>query len=109
MRVRIRRFGRLRSRGEPRDPQLVEVSVWQSDVDGDLGVGPPPFRVRGNLRRRTLGHSTGAKLAKNRGSSLPLFQLQAPQSVTDPLVEIIEDTRRLGLLEVFPPAHQIRL
>lgn len=41
-RVRIRRFGRLRSTSQPRQPQPVEVGGRQREVKSGVVGGPPP-------------------------------------------------------------------
>src|SRR5206468_7992890 len=43
MRVRIRRFEKLRSRGEPGNSQPVEVLLRQHDVDRVGRMVPPPL------------------------------------------------------------------
>jgi len=51
IRVRIRRFGRLRLAGKPWYSDPVEVAVRQRGVQSDVSGRPPPaFAVGGDLR-----------------------------------------------------------
>ena len=48
VRVRIRRFGKLRLAGKPRDSYPVEVGVGQSRVEPDVSGRPPPASAVGS-------------------------------------------------------------
>src|SRR2546430_15961914 len=107
MRVRIRRFGWLRLRGKTRDSKSVEVGVGQGDVDRQARVVAPATGVGRNLSRREDRHASGSQLTKNGAASFPLLELQRAQAVTDPPVEVVEDARRVGQLEVALPANEV--
>ena len=51
--------------------------------------------------------SPGAQFAIGGRASLPLFELYGAQPVAEPLVEVLEDSGRLGQLEVELPTGEI--
>jgi hypothetical protein len=82
MRIRTGRFEELRSRGQPGHSKLVEVAATPAVVR----------HYRGFAFRET----PSAQLPVDGASSLPLFEVDGSQAMTDPFVQIAEDARRLG-------------
>src|SRR5512139_2476219 len=95
MRVRTGRFGELRSRGEPRQAEVVEELVRQRDVDRLRRVSPPASTVRCDSSGRVVAHPARSELAIDGRPTLPMFELQRAETMADPLVELRE---RLGSL-----------
>ena len=61
VRVRIRRFGSLRSARKPRDSNAIDVGVGQSGLERDMTGRPPPaFAVGRDLRGMALRETSGA-------------------------------------------------
>src|SRR5690606_15677484 len=75
MRVRTGRFGELRSRGQPRDAQLIEVTDRQGAIKQPAGVIPPPPSIAGDLGCMIFGDSASAQLAIEHSTTLPLLQM----------------------------------
>src|SRR5262249_42881383 len=107
VRVRIRRFGELRSRGKPRQAEVVEVARGQGDVDLQARVSPPAPGVASNLVGFCVGESPSAKLPIHGRLVLPVLQLERPQAVADPSIEVAEDAGRVGELEVVLPPNEV--
>src|SRR6266513_1683517 len=107
MRVRIRRFGRLRSTAKPGYSQRIDGARRQSDVDQDAGVMPPAARVDGDLPCSDVGEPERSEVAVRRASSLPLFQLHGTQAMADPFVDVVEGPWSLRQPEVSFPAAEI--
>src|SRR2546425_13005400 len=95
MRVRIRRFGKLRLRGKSRYSDSVVVAHRQGGIQQHGGISPPTSRVRCHLPSRVLVCSKAPHLSVNGLTSLPLFELNHPQTVANPFVELLEDARRI--------------
>jgi hypothetical protein len=107
MRVRTGRFVKLRSCAQPWEAERVEVGDGQHGIQA-LGRGSPPSAGVG---RRLDGHedrrSACSKFAEDRRASFPLLQLDGPEPVADPLVEVAENAGGLREAEVVAPAGQI--
>src|SRR5580700_5493726 len=109
MRVRIRRFGRLRLLSKAGDSDALVVAGVESGMDRAGGAVPPAAVDRRGLRRERVGQSESAHLRVDLGAALPLFELQRPQPVADPFVIVSEGLRRVRQLEVCLPSGQILL
>src|SRR3990170_4815625 len=108
MRVRIRRFGWLRLASKSRDAHPVVVARGQGGVKRPVGRDPPPASGLGGGRTRdAIGDAPGAQLAIDRRSTLPLLELRGTQAVTNPLIEAVEDARRISQTEVGLPSGEI--
>ena len=71
VRVRIRRFRRLRLTGQPRQSQAVEVRDRQGEVKGSMVGGLPPAASMGGRRR---GYDLGTPRARSsRKAVVPRF------------------------------------
>src|SRR5688572_8405561 len=107
MRVRTGRFVELRSRGQPRHAEAVEVADGEGQVD-ELGrVSPPAAAVAGHYRGVAFGQSPGAQLAVDGRAPAPLFEVDGSESVANPLVQLCEDFRSVRQAEVLLPPKQI--
>lgn len=82
MRVRTGRFVELRSRGQPRHAEVVEVADGEGEVNELCRVSPPTAAAVRNRRGFTLGQSPGAQLAIDGCASFPLFEVDGSESVT---------------------------
>src|SRR5437773_9679402 len=107
MRVRIRRFGWLRSARKAWDSQGVEVRLGQCDVDEHPRVLPPPSGIGRHPRGGNLGHPPSPQRPIDGLPALPLLEMDDTESVTDPLVQGAEDRRGVRQLEVLFPADEI--
>src|SRR6266852_367254 len=108
IRVRIRRFGRLRLAGKPWYSDPVEVAVRQRGVQSDVSGRPPPaFAVGGDLRGRALRETSGAQFTEDLCAPLPLFELDHSESSANPGIEVLKTSGRLIEAEVFPPPGQV--
>ena len=107
VRVCTGRFDGLTSRGEPGHPQFVEESVRQREMEVQRRVMPPPAAVACNPTGGVITHPASTQLAIDGGTSLPVFELQRPQAVTYPFVDIRKDPRCLGDLKVGLPSRQV--
>ena len=109
MRVRIRRFGRLRSAGESGDSQVVIVAGGQCQLQRHAGVLPPAARVGGHLPGHILRRASAPKLPIEGRASFPLAPLSLAQAVTDPFIQVLEEARSLGPPEILLPAGEVLL
>jgi hypothetical protein len=75
MRVRIRRFGRLRLISKSGHPRSVVVAGGESGVNQLGGTRPPAFVDGRGLRRCRVRQSESAHLGEDFGAALPLFEL----------------------------------
>src|SRR5687767_4803413 len=100
MRVRIRRFKRLRSRTQPGQPQLVEQAVRERDVQSHRGVLPPSASVAGHAGRQVRRQPPRDKLTVGCPTPYPLLQLDPAETMPEPFVLSAEDARRLREPEV---------
>src|SRR5215469_9329649 len=73
MRVRIRRFERLRLVGNARYSQLVEVVGGEAEMDEHGCVVPPAPRIGGRLSSRTLRHAEFSQLGIDPRATFPLL------------------------------------
>ena len=100
MRVRIRRFERLRLIGKSRYSQLVEVAGGESEMDEQHCIVPPTPRVSGSSSCCVFRHAEFAQLGVDPRAPLPLLELQRPQTMANPLVVVRKDSRGMRQLEV---------
>src|SRR6266511_1176404 len=108
VRVRIRRFERLRLAGKPWDSLPVVVARGQRDLERRAARRPPPVSGEaGGHRGGVLGYSPCSQFAKDRRPALPLFELDEPQAMADPLVEVAKHAGRLRQPEELPPADEV--
>src|SRR3990172_10761446 len=107
MRVRIRRFAKLRSRGEPWNSQPVEVLLRQHDVNRVRRMVPPPPAANSHPPREILRGSALAKLRVRSLGRLPVLQVDLPQPMSYPFVQIPKDLRRLSHPKIRPPAREV--
>jgi hypothetical protein len=105
MRVRIRRFGRLRLIGKSGHSQSVVVAGGKADLNQLGGTRPPAVVDRRGLRRNLVGQAEFAHFGVDFGAAFPLFELQRAQPVTDPFIMVSEGLRRVRQLEVFLPSR----
>ena len=75
VRVRTGRFDELRSCGQPRNAQLVEVTVRQRAIEEAAGGVPPPPGVASNHGRLCGTHPTSTQLAVDHWTMPPVFQM----------------------------------
>src|SRR5713226_4281527 len=105
MRVRIRRFGKSRLRGKPGNSQLVVVARGQSLTEREVvGRLPPASEMAGGAPGFPRGDSPRVKFPERLDAPLPLMHLHHPQAVTNPPVNLGEDSWGLRQAEVRPPA-----
>ena len=102
MRVRTGRFDGLRLRGEPGHPQFIEEPVRQREVEIQRRVMPPPATVACNSAGGVIAHPASTQLPVDGGTSLPMLELQRPQTMAHPFVDIPKGSRCLGDLKVGP-------
>ena len=99
MRVRIRRFGRLRLTRKSGYSDSVVVADIETGLHEHGRVAPPPASIRRDLRRCVLVYAEFAQFSVDSGAAFPLFELQRTQAVADPFVVVGEDLRRVRQLE----------
>src|SRR5262245_43294583 len=107
MRVRTGRFDGLRSRGDPGHPQFVEEFVRQRHVEVHRRVVPPPSAVACNLPGSVIPHTASTQLAIDSRTPLPVLELQRPQAMANPFVDVSKNPGRLGDPEVGLPPRQV--
>ncbi len=95
MRVRIRRFGRLRLIGKSGYSKSVVVAGSESGVDRHGGPMPPASVNPCGLRRNRVRQSEAAHRGIDLRVALPLFELQRSQPVAEPFVLVSEGLRRV--------------
>src|SRR6266849_9014271 len=71
------------------------------------GVAPPPSAVACNLAGSAVAHPASAKLSIDGGTLLPVLQLQRPEAVANPLIDVSKDPESLGDPEVAFPSRQV--
>src|SRR5688572_33112804 len=103
MRVRTGRFEELRLRRQPGDAQPVEVADREGDVDEKGGVSPPATGIHRDLCGAAFRKASGAELAVDRRSPLPLLEMHGSQAVADPFVQFGENAWGIGQAEVLLP------
>ena len=106
MRVRTRRFEKLRS-CESWEAKFVEVSDREDTVQSSLAVTPPATGSSGNEGCQIMRRTEASESAVHRGSNTPVFELDSPESVTNPRVKIFERLGRLCQSEVRLPPRQV--
>ena len=106
MRVRTGRFERLRL-CESGHSELVGPFDGEDGVE-ELGtVAPPATGASRHLQSHIGFCSPGGQFPKDSPALLPLLELDSPQTVTHPLVQLSPDPRCLRQPEVgFPSAHE---
>ena len=107
MRVRTGRFDGLRSCGKPGHPQLIEELVRQGHMEIHRRVAPPPAAVTCDLSGGAIAHPASTKLPKDGRTPLPVLELQRPEAVANPLIDVSKDPGRLGDPEVAFPSSQV--
>src|SRR5690606_21950836 len=107
MRVRTGRFEELRSRGEPGDPQLVEVADGKGHVDEHPGVSPPAPAIGRHPPGSCFRETSAAQFPVDGSTPFPVLEVDGPEAVPDPFVEVAEDARRVGEPEVRLPADEV--
>src|SRR5689334_6644166 len=107
MRVRTRRFVELRSRGQPRYAEAVEVANGESHVDELRRVHPPAAAVVSHDCGSALGETPRAKLAIDGRATPPLFEVNGSEPVPNPFVQVRKDSRRIRQAEVLLPTQQV--
>src|SRR6266498_5944052 len=108
MRVRIRRFEKLRSvRRQPGHPERIEVLDRHGRLERAVSGQSPPATSASRPRGEPVRYTPGSKFPIDRSPPLPVLQLDRSQSAVDPLVQILKDPRRIRPSEILSPAEQV--
>src|SRR5450830_301974 len=83
MRVRTRRFEELRS-CESGYSNAIKVSHSQHTVQVGATAMPPPSACGSHLCGHLVSGAKCSKITINRGATLPLFELNCPESSANP-------------------------
>ena len=71
-----------------------------------LGRGSPPAAAVARHRHRiAFGEAPGAQFAVDGRAPLPLFEMDGPESVANPFIQVGQDARRVRQAEVLLPAQ----
>ena len=104
MRVRTGRFERLRL-GKSGHSDLVGPGDCEDGIEEHPAVAPPATGVS----RYPLGYigfgPQGRQFPEDRPTALPLFELDGPQAMAHPFVQLSPDAGRLRQPEVGPPSQ----
>src|ERR1019366_483081 len=106
MRVRIRRFEKLRS-CEPRNTEAIEVRHIQNMMHVRETASPPTTCSRRHLQSQLLGCPKAAKTPIGRGACPPVSELDGAKPTTQPLLQHSESPRCLGQPEVSLPTWHV--
>ena len=107
MRVRTGRFKKLRS-CESRETESVKVFDREDAVQPSFAVPPPVPRASRHECGQLMVSTEAAEATVGRRSRAPVLELDGPESVAYPRVQIFEYLQGLGQTEVRLPARQIR-
>jgi hypothetical protein len=78
----------------------VVVADGETELHKPHGIAPQTPPIGSRLGRGRRWYSEFALFPKGRGAALPLLELQRSQAVTNPLVVVDEDSRRIRQPEV---------
>src|SRR5262249_12608195 len=107
MRVRTGRFDGLRLLGMAGNPQLVEESVGQREMETVCRRVPPSSAVGSHAPGGAVCHTAGDHRPIDDGAAFPVLELHRAQAVANPLVEVLEHAWSLGEPEVGLPSAEI--